>query len=230
MSPVNLSSPTLTLDTVPATGTFTVNGAASNTALTNNPTVSLALSFTDDRSGLNQYRISVNSGATWSGWAAYGSAASVTLPSADGTYTVTVQVADKSGNTTTVTQRVVLDRTGPAITPTIGAANNGTFYDVGTKISFTWIASDPNGVASSGATIEGQTISATGGTIDVDLLTAGTHTVVITAKDKAGNSTTVSLTFTSTRPRRASSMRSTMARPRLDHASSQRTWSRRCNR
>ena len=81
-----------------------------------------------------------------------------------------------------VTQRVILDRTGPTIVPTIGPANNGTFYDVGTKIPFTWIASDPNGVASSSATIEGQTISSSGGTIDVDVLTAGSHTVVITPR------------------------------------------------
>jgi hypothetical protein len=196
VSAVSLSTPTLTLDTVPPTGTFTVNGAASNTALTNNPTVSLALSFGDDRSGLNLYRMSVDGGLTWTAWITYAAATSVTLPSPDGTYNVVVMVADKAGNTVFVTQRVILDRTGPTIKPTIGAANNGTSYDVGTKISFSWIASDVNGVASSGATIEGQTISATGGTIDVDVLTAGSHTVVITAKDKAGNVTTISLTFT----------------------------------
>ena len=196
ISPVNLSTPTLTLDTVPPTGAFTVNGAASNTALTNNPSVSLALSFGDDRSGLNQYRISVDGGLTWTGWLAYAAATSATLPSPDGTYNVVVMVADKAGNTVFVTQRVILDRTGPTIKPTIGAANNGTSYDVGTKISFSWIASDLNGVASSGATIEGQTISASGGTIDVDVLTAGSHTVVVTAKDQAGNVTTTSLTFT----------------------------------
>jgi hypothetical protein len=196
MSPVNLSSPTLTLDTVPATGSFTVNGAASNTALTNNPTVSLALSFTDDRSGLNQYRISVNGGATWTTWAAYASAATVTLPSADGTYTVTVMVADKSGNTTMVTQTVTLDRTGPTVTPTLGTANNGAYYDVGTPIVLTWTATDLNGVISSHANVESQTISASGNTIDVDQLTSGVHTITITATDKAGNVTTKSISFT----------------------------------
>jgi hypothetical protein len=44
--------------------------------------------------------------------------------------------------------------------------------------------------------VEGQTISASGGKIDVDLLTAGVHTVTLTAADLAGNLTTVSLTFT----------------------------------
>jgi len=196
VSAVSLSTPTLTLDTAPPVGSFTVNGAPSNTALTANPTVSLALSVTDDRSGINLYRVSVDGGTTWSAWTTYASATSVTLPSPDGTYTVAVMVADKAGNTAFLTQRVILDRTGPTIAPTIGPANNGAFYDVGTRISFTWIASDPNGIASSSATIEGQTISSTGGTIDVDVLTAGVHTVVITSKDRAGNSTTISLTFT----------------------------------
>jgi hypothetical protein len=196
VSAVSLSTPTLTLDTVPPVGSFTVNGAPSNTALTANPTVSLALSVSDDRSGLNLYRISVDGGTTWSAWTTYASATSVTLPSPDGTYTVAVMVADKAGNTAFLTQRVILDRTGPTIAPAIGPANNGAYYDVGTRISFTWIASDPNGIASTSATIEGQTISGSGGTIDVDVLTAGVHTVVITSKDRAGNSTTISLTFT----------------------------------
>jgi hypothetical protein len=43
---------------------------------------------------------------------------------------------------------------------------------------------------------EGQTISASGGTIDVDVMTAGTHTVTITARDKAGNVSTKTITFT----------------------------------
>jgi hypothetical protein len=106
---------------------------------------------------------------------------------------VAVQVADRAGNTFVATQRVTLDRTGPSIAPTIMAPNNGTLYDVGTKIGFSWLASDLNGISSTSGTLDGGTISSA--PLDVDLLTAGTHTVVITAKDRAGNSTTISLTF-----------------------------------
>jgi hypothetical protein len=73
--------------------------------------------------------------------------------------------------------------------------NNGTSYDVGTPITLSWSASDLNGIRSVTGTIEGQTISANGGTIDVDLLTAGTHTVTVTARDNAGNVTTKTITF-----------------------------------
>ena len=84
----------------------------------------------------------------------------------------------------------------PTITDSLSTPNNGTFYDVGTPITLIWAATDLNGVKISSATIEGQTISSSGGTIDVDVLTAGTHTVTITATDKAGNTTISSLTFT----------------------------------
>jgi hypothetical protein len=197
---VGLSTPTLTLDTHAPSGSFTVNGAPSNTALTNYPAVSLALSFADNTggSGVYQMRVSVDGGTTWSAWQAYTASLSATLPSPDGTYNVVVQVADKSGNYVSVSQQVILDRTGPTVTASLSAANNGTSYDVGTPITLTWIASDLNGVRISSASVDNgaQTISASGGKIDVDMLTSGTHTVTITATDKAGNTTIKSITFT----------------------------------
>ena len=78
----------------------------------------------------------------------------------------------------------------------MSAPNNTTFYDVGTSIALTWTATDLNGVATVSASIEGQTISSSGGTIDVDVLLSGAHTVTITSKDNAGNVTTKSITFT----------------------------------
>src|SRR5581483_948201 len=80
--------------------------------------------------------------------------------------------------------------TGPAITASLAAS-----YDVGTAITLTWSATDANGVTSSSASIEGQTISASGGTINPNLLAAGTHTVTITAVDAAGNVTPKVITF-----------------------------------
>jgi cytochrome c len=91
---------------------------------------------------------------------------------------------------------VTLDRTGPTIGAALAAPGNGTSYDVGTPIGVTWTATDLNGVISSGAAIEGQTISSSGGTIDVDVLTSGTHTITITSIDRAGNVTLKSITFT----------------------------------
>ena len=196
ISAVSLSTPTLTLDTVTPTGSFTVNGAPSNTALTNNPTVALALSFTDDRAGVYLSRVSVDGGTTWSAWTSYVSAVSLTLPSPDGTYTVAVMVADKAGNTVVATQRVILDRTGPAITAALSTPNNGTYYDVGSPVVLTWSATDAHGLGTSSASIEGQTISASGGSIDIDSLIAGTHTVTVTQRDALGNVSTKAISFT----------------------------------
>ena len=64
-SPVDISTPTITLDTVAPTGSFTVNGAASNTALTKNPALTLQLSFTDSFAGVYQFQVSTN-GTVWS--------------------------------------------------------------------------------------------------------------------------------------------------------------------
>ncbi len=193
LSPVGMSTPTETLDTAPPTGDFTPS-----TTLTNNPAITLSLSFADNAqgTGLYQMRVSLDSGTTWSAWQAYAASYSATLPAPDGTYNVVVQVADRAGNYVKVSHAVILDRTGPTLAPALMQPNNGTSYDVGTSITLTWTVADPNGVASSSASIEGQTISASGGTIDVDVLTAGSHTVTITAKDKAGNVTTTTITFT----------------------------------
>ena len=101
----------LTLDTLAPTGTFTVNGAASNAALTKNPALTLQLSFADSFSGIYQYQISDRRQDLVAVAGVHG-LASVTLPSADGTYIVFVSVADKAGNTLIATQKVILDRTG----------------------------------------------------------------------------------------------------------------------
>jgi hypothetical protein len=141
-------------------------------------------------------RVSVDGGSTWTAWMPYASSYSLTLPSPDATYNVVVQVADKAGNYVLTTRQVTLDRTAPTLAPALSAPNNGAYYDVGTPITLTWGASDLNGIRSTVATIEGQTVAVSGGTIDVDVLTAGAHTVTITSVDNAGNVTTTTMTFT----------------------------------
>ena len=150
---------------------------------------------TTSSAGVSNVQVTVGTTVVYNGSLA-GAPTSVTLSGADGVYTVTVVVTDAAANTTSVSKSITLDTTGPTVTASLSAANNGTFYDVGTRITLTWTSTDLNGTGISSATIEGQTISASGGTIDVDLLTAGAHTVTITARDVAGNVTTRTLTFT----------------------------------
>jgi hypothetical protein len=191
VSPVGMSTPTETLDTAAPTGSYTPS-----TTLTNNPAISLALSYGDVGTGLYQMRVSVDGGTTWTAWQAYASSYSLTLPAPDATYNVVVQVADKAGNYVLTTRQVILDRTGPALAPSLSAPTNGTSYDVGARIALSFGASDLNGIRSTTATVEGQTITANGGTVDVDVLAAGTHTITVTAVDNAGNVTTKTVTFT----------------------------------
>jgi hypothetical protein len=120
----------------------------------------------------------------------------VTLSGVDGLYTVTVIVTDSAANTTTVSSSITLDTTGPAVSASISPPNNGMYYDVGARITVTWTSTDPNGTGTSSASIESQTISSSGGTIDVDSLLAGSHTLTVTGFDAAGNSRSVTITVT----------------------------------
>ncbi|HEY2541514.1 MAG TPA: hypothetical protein VGH92_00530, partial [Gaiellaceae bacterium] len=105
----------------------------------------------------------------------------------DGVLNASVHETDVNGNSTTVAGAPWLkDTTPPTVVASLAAANNGTWYDVGTPITLTWTASDGgSGVVSSSGSK----------TIDVDSLLAGTNTVTITVADRVGNVTTVTLTF-----------------------------------
>jgi cytochrome c len=93
---------------------------------------------------------------------------------------------------------ITLDTTGPTVSASLGAPTNGIYYDVGARLALTWSASDAtSGVVSLGAKVETQTISSSSSAaIDLDSLTAGAHTVTVTATDAAGNVTAISLVFT----------------------------------
>jgi len=151
------------------------------------------LRFTDSV-GLLAMAFSTDGGATYGSSYAYGSSVTLTLPSPDGIYTVAVAVLDSAGNRTVVTQTVRLDRTPPIITATLPAPTNGTFYDVGKKIMLTYGATDVDN-ATTTVVIDGKT-TIVGGVIDIDTLTTGTHTIVVTATDGVGNTSSKTLTFT----------------------------------
>ncbi len=124
-----------------------------------------------------------------------GAPTSLTLAT-EGLYTVEVTFTDSAANSQTLTRSVTLDLSGPNLTVSMSPPTNGMYYDIGGGSTLTWIVTDANGVGVSSGSIEGQTISSSGGMIDLDLLTAGTHTVTVTAYDAAGNHRQVSLNFT----------------------------------
>ena len=169
-----------------------LNGGLS---LTNHRLVTFGVAATSSAGGVT-VTITLNGVTIYATGAIAGAPTSIMLPVAEGLYTVAVTFTDAAANSTTLTRTVTLDMSGPSLTVSLSPPTNGMYYDVGGNSTLTWIVTDSNGVGTSSGTIEGQTISASGGHIDLDLLTAGTHTVSVTAYDAAGNLRTVSLSFT----------------------------------
>jgi hypothetical protein len=138
--------------------------------------------------------VSVNGGA-YSTAVAYATTLGASLSSGDGLYTIVVKLTDVACNTGTYSQTVRLDTTGPAITAasmTAPAASGG--YDGTFDPTYTVSASDVSGIGSITAKVDGTT-ALSGSTVDLDTLTAGTHTLVVTVADGLGNTTTTTLTF-----------------------------------
>jgi hypothetical protein len=109
---------------------------------------------------------------------------------ADGTLTVNASYVDINGYTAAATATVAKDTAPPTVSASLQAppTTNGGWYDVGTKISLTFSGSD--GIS---ATLDGNAISS--GMIDLDTLTAGSHSIVVRGFDAAGNLTTQTITF-----------------------------------
>ena len=98
-------------DNTAPTGTIVINN---NRSATNNPNVTLALTWSDGTgSGTTRMRFS-NDGATWSAWEPLTATKSYTLPSGDGHKTVRVQYRDAANNISSVfSDYIRLDTTIP---------------------------------------------------------------------------------------------------------------------
>jgi len=174
-------------DTTAPSGSFAIAGTTINGVVaTTNPVLTITPSFTA-ASGVSSVLYSVNGGAWQS---------SVTLPSTDGLYTVTALVTSSAGNVATFSKQVRLDRTGPTTSYTITAPTNSGSYDVGQAVTLSFSASDVDNVVSSTAVIDGTTTVSSGAAFNTETLAAGTHTIVITAKDGLGNVSTTTITLT----------------------------------
>lgn len=129
-------SDTIVLDTVLPAGTVLINGGA---AYTNSTAVSLALSASDDRSGVAQMRFS-NDGSSWSTWEAYATSKSWTMAAGDGTKTVYAQYRDAAGNvSSSAADTIILDATAPTGSISINA---GAPFTASTAVTLTLSASD----------------------------------------------------------------------------------------
>ena len=110
-----------TIDTIPPTGTITINSGA---ALTNNPNVTLTLSCIDNI-GCSQMQLS-NDNVTYSTPETYATSKVWTLTSGDDTKTVYVKFKDTAGNwSSAYSNTILLDATPP----TTGASPVGGNYN-----------------------------------------------------------------------------------------------------
>jgi hypothetical protein len=113
-SPIGRGNDPFQGDTIPPTGTVTINGGAT---ATNSVNVTLTLSATDS-SGVADMQFS-NDNVTYAAPIAYATSAPWTLTSGDGSKTVWAKFKDTAGNESTpVSDAITLDTTSPTVTIT----------------------------------------------------------------------------------------------------------------
>jgi hypothetical protein len=195
VSAVGTAPKTLVIDTAAPTGNFTIAGAKTigGQLATNASTSTLQLSFSGGAAALYQMAFSTDGGATFSTPVAYATSASLKVPTTNAIYSVVVRVTDLAGNSFSVTQTVRLDTIGPTISSTITSGSSA--YDLGTTPTFTYSASDLDGVATISSTLDSTTALSSGGTINLYTLTAGAHTILVTSTDQLGNVSTATVSF-----------------------------------
>jgi len=113
----------------------------------------------------------------------------------DGSYTVDAKGSDRCGNQSGATTKTVsLDTQGPTITLT-SPQPEGVVFDSNDLSSIAYTALDSaSGAGSDSVTFDGAA-GTNGQTLDMFLLAPGTHTVVVTATDALGNSSTLTRHF-----------------------------------
>jgi len=187
----NWSSPplsindTIVLDTIPPTGTISINSGDEYTVSTS---VTLTLPASDSTSGVSKMQFS-NDGVVFSSEEDYATSKSWTVTAGDGEKRVYVQYKDNAGNWSgAIGDTIILDTTAPTGTISI---NNGTAYTNSTSVTLTLPASDSGGVNKMEFSNDGVSFSSEEdyATSKSWTLTAGegTKTVYVQYKDNAGN-------------------------------------------
>lgn len=164
--------------------------APASTATVSGPTVTLTA--TDATSGVQRTEVRVDSGA----WQAYTGPVTVT---GEGRHTVGYRSVDVAGNVEADRSVEVVvdgpprDTTSPTISVT--GVTDGATYGDSRRPSVAWTATDAgSGVATVTAGLDGAAIEP--GVLELWRLPLGDHTLTVTATDRAGNSATTSVTFT----------------------------------
>lgn len=172
----------LTVDnTLPVINSFTINNGAQ---YTNSRYVTLQLGATDDVSSSNDLQMRFSNNRTeWSAWENYAESKSWELSYYDGSKTVYVQVKDQAGNITEAYSNIIYDTVPPAL-----------YLERPSK----YLKTNTSPVTVAGTTEIGAIVKVNGRVVEnqdgsfntsVDL-SAGDNTIIVTATDPAGNTTT----------------------------------------
>ncbi|MFI6063047.1 PQQ-dependent sugar dehydrogenase [Streptomyces sp. NPDC051286] len=150
--------------------------------------VSLTVSATDNGTVASR-QYSVDDGTTWQS-----ANAAVTL-SKEGATTVRYRATDNGGNVSEVGSLTVrIDRTGPTVTAT-GLDADGVYGDSKRPTPVFSAADAVSGGATATATLDGTAVT-TGQALELWRLPLGSHDLTVRARDKAGNTTTQTVAFT----------------------------------
>lgn len=150
--------------------------------------VSLTVSATDNGTVAGR-QYSVDGGTTW-----LAANSAVTL-STEGATTVRYRATDNGGNVSAVGSLTVrIDRTGPMPAVT-GVDANGSYGDSG-RLTPVFSATDTvSGGATATATLDGAPVTS-GQSLDLWRLPLGSHELTVRGRDRAGNTTTRTVSFT----------------------------------
>lgn len=178
------------------TGGMTFLGADNELTVTASDDV-----FTDDYVGL-RYRVFLDGTAPGS-FVAIESGDSFSISGPDGLYHVEVQSqdpchtfdpTDSLAPGAPITESFVLDTTGPTIDIS-SPGPEGVVFDTDDISSIVYsVSDDGSGVASSSVTLDGGAAT-NAQALDMFFLAPGVHTIVVTAIDKLGNSSSATRTF-----------------------------------
>ncbi|SDZ24525.1 Glucose/arabinose dehydrogenase, beta-propeller fold [Micromonospora pattaloongensis] len=152
--------------------------------------VPVTISATDGASGVAKVEYSLDGGA----WATYADSVEVR---GDGQHTLRYRATDRAGNVEDVKAAVLkIDGTAPTVLLS-GVADGGRYGD-SQDVRVTFSATDgTSGLASVTGTLDGRPIL-DGTLVGLFELSLGKHTLAVSATDKAGNTSTRSVSFTVT--------------------------------
>jgi N-acetylneuraminic acid mutarotase len=144
-------------DTIPPTGTVVIN---SNRSVTNNPNVTLSLTWSDGNgSGVSRMKFS-NDSVTWSAWETLAATKAWTLAAGEGYHTVRAMFRDKAGNNSSIySDYIRLDTVPPSGSIIINAGASSTKSRT-VSLGLTWSDGTGSGVSRMRFSIDGATWTA----------------------------------------------------------------------